>query len=168
MSEEQRKPTKKWYKNWPNVIVLAIICIVAIGLIWVYHNTSSTGPSIPTNVAAYNSAKTEIQYAITIYQNKNDGELPTLNSSYTNADCSQCEIVNMSALLAANGGMLRETPDSCNLSTSGMDNCGGNASLGCSNYGSYIWIVDTHGNVFSYCAGTGCETNNSGYQGVWP
>jgi hypothetical protein len=87
---------------------------------------------------------------------------------YSNANCSECYVINISALLIANGGLLRETPENCRLSATGNDNCGGNASLGCSTDASYIWLVDADGNVFSYCAGAGCATNNSGYQDVWP
>jgi hypothetical protein len=168
MSEEQRQPAKKWYKKLSNIIILSVVCVVAILLVWVYNNTSSTGKGPTTHQVVYNSIREDVQNAFTAYINQNDGKLPTLNGTYTNAECSLCKILNISALLVKNGGTLREAPDGLNLSAIGNDNCDGNANLGCENGSSYIWIADSNGTVYSYCIGVSCETNNSGYQGVWP
>jgi hypothetical protein len=159
MSEEQGKPAEKWYKQRSSILMLAtaVICgIIALPLIGWAMNDSAPDMS---RQAAYNTAREDIQTAVTNYSEMHNQALPTLNGTYTTTNCSGCHVINISALGWAYG---------MNLSASGNDNCGGNASLGCSNYSSYIWIVDTHGTVYSYCAGAKCTTNNSGYQGVWP
>ena len=119
-------------------------------------------------LSAYTTEHEQIQNAVADYSAKHNGALPALNSTYTNANCSNCSVINISALLVENGGMLRMAPDGLNLSANGNDNCGGNASLGCKKESSYIWLVNSAGDVYSYCAGTKCLTNNSGYQDVWP
>jgi hypothetical protein len=172
MSEEQEKPKRTWYKNWRAVLAwCSVIFIVSliVSVLVIYFNMV-TGKQFATTDggSAYPTAREQMQNAITAYQANNNNSLPILSGTYTNANCSNCSVINMSALLTANGGVLRMAPDCLNLSASGNDNCGGNASLGCVNGSHYIWIVDTSGEVFSYCTGAGCATNNSGYQGVWP
>jgi hypothetical protein len=169
MNEKQTKPTKKWYKKWANVLFLLAFCIVTIGLIWFDQNTSSTGPNIPANLVAYNSIETEIQYAVTTYRNKSDGEMPILNGSLANADCSQCKIININTLLVINDGILPETPYGLwSGNGSNDDNCDGGC-VGCSNTSHYIWAIDNDGSVYSTCVGEECEANGEdGYQGVWP
>ncbi len=121
------------------------------------------------DVNLFGIAKDDIQDAVTSYMICHNMSIPTLSGIYTNADCSTCSVVNMSALLIPNGGILRETPDGCYLSSSAcMDNCNNNQSLGCKPANHYIWIVDNSGTVYSYCTGASCKTNNSGYQNVWP
>jgi hypothetical protein len=174
MNEGQGKP-KRWYKKYLSefdknlrrllvivvfALILAFICVFII-------NEWNNSPS-DNRPATYSTAREVIQSAVAAYGSIHNESLPTLNGTYTNANCSNCSVVNISALLVINGGMLRTYPDGLKLSVSGNDNCGGNASLGCRNGSSYIWIVDTQGTVYSYCTGAGCKTNNSGYQGVWP
>lgn len=165
MSEEQGKQKLKWYKNWWNylfllifVLLITLLCVRPMG-----HIENGPGPG-----GQYHTISDELKNAVAQYATDHDGALPILNGTYTNDDCSNCSVINISALLIANGGLLREVPHNCNLSASGNDNCGGDASLGCRNESSYFWLVDTNGSVFSYCAGAGCTTNNSGYQDVWP
>ena len=128
----------------------------------------STGGEFQHEGPTYNTPREQIQSAVIGYQADHNGSLPTLNGTYTNANCSNCSVINISALLVANGGLLRTAPSSLNLSANGNDNCGGNASLGCKNYSSYIWLVDSGGNVYSICVGKKCNSNCTGYQGVWP
>ena len=165
MSEEQGKP-KRWYKNRRIIIqwffAILILCIIAFVIY------SAIGAQYMTSCDGYLCTEDKILDAVAHYQSKHNGFLPVLNGTYTNANCSNCNVINISALLVTNGGLLQRLPVVLNLSASGNDNCGGNTSLGCNNYGSYIWLVDADGKVFSYCAGVGCETNNSGYQDVWP
>ena len=164
MSEEQGKAARKWYKNWKSIgLILLVLCIIAFVIV-LSAEPGYDGDGYP----AYTIVRDDIKNAVAYYQTTNNGSLPILNGTYTNANCSNCDVINISALLTANGGMFREAPDGLNLSASGNDNCGGNASLGCTNECSYIWLVDTNGSVFSYCAGIECTTNNSGNQGVWP
>jgi hypothetical protein len=165
MSGEQGKP-KRWYKNWRIItqwfLVVLVLCVIT-GII-----VMGVGGQYGTSCDGYYCTEDKILDAVAHYQSKHNGFLPVLNGTYTNANCSNCNVINIRALLVTNGGLLQRLPVVLNLSASGNDNCGGNASLGCNNYGSYIWVVDTSGNVFSYCAGAGCTTNNSGYQDVWP
>jgi hypothetical protein len=165
MSEEQRKPAKKWHKKRINIFifVLLLLACVTITLIVLLR-----GQPDGTCYSAWCTVRNQIQYSVNAYAENHSGALPTLSGSYTNANCSSCHAVNMSTLLRVNGGVMRNAPPGLNLSTSGNDNCGGNASLGCVNGGHYIWIVDKKGIVYSYCAGYGCPCNNSGPQGVWP
>lgn len=162
MSKEQGKPNK-WYKYWRTILYLSfLLCIIAFVIVFSVGQLPEEGES------PWFGLSDAIGNSVAHYQSTHNGSLPILNGTYTNANCTNCSVINISALIVTNGGLLREAPNGLNLSPSGNDNCGGNASLGCNNYSSYIWIVDTQGNVFSYCAGAGCTTNNSDYQDVWP
>ena len=166
--EEQGKPAKKWYKKRSTLLAALILVCVAAAIIVLLMDKHDNNDNTCFH-SGYCVDKEIIQRAITDYSETHNGTLPTLNGTYTNANCSNCSVINMSALLVINGGELSYNySGNFNLNASGNDNCGGNASLGCSNYDSYIWIVNTNGTVFSYCAGGNCKTNNSGYQGVWP
>lgn len=166
MSEEQEEPMGN-PRDLRSFIVFAII-LIAILLVLGFFVSNSGWQESPQKQNAYMTVHAELQNAVAGYSTYHNESLPILDCTYTNAECSNCSVINISALLSANGGLLAEVPHGCNLSASGNDNCGGNASLGCRNDSSYIWIVDADVNVFSYCAGTGCTTNNSGYQDVWP
>jgi hypothetical protein len=161
MSEEQGQQKKK---GWGFLLLFFVILLIAGYCVWFAN--SGLPPDMRGPV--WDEAHDDIKNAVTGYATYHNGSLPTLNGIYSNANCSDCSVINISALLHTNDGMLYDYPDSLHLSASGNDNCGGNASLGCRNDSSYIWIVDTYGNVYSYCAGAGCITNNSGYQDVWP
>jgi len=172
MNENQGKP-ERWYQlrdrnDEGDSFIWLVLTIVFVGVIIYFVATGSCEKKRDGKSMAYSTAREMIQNAVTAYSANNNGSIPTLSGTYTNANCANCSVVNISAVLYTNGGMLRTCPDGIYLSTSGNDNCGGNASLGCRNGSSYIWIVNTNGDVFSYCAGAGCKTNNSGYQGVWP
>ena len=166
MSEEKRKPTNRWFSNRRAIFAwrFIIFCIIIAGVIYI----AATQDQFGSDRITWDDRTAPIQNAVKQYQSEHNGMLPIFNTTYSNANCSNCSVIDISALLTVNGGTLRVAPDGLNLSASGNDNCGGNASLRCNNYSSYIWIVDKKGEVYSYCAGTGCETNNSGYQGVWP
>ena len=168
MSENQEKPKKKWHKSWSFIVAgLAIIAIIiSLLVVWVVGNQYGTCCD-----HGWNTARSAMVQAVGAYASTNQGALPTLTDTYTNANCSNCSVVNMSALLTTTNptsGTLRAVPDGTYASGSGNDNCGGNASLGCKKDNSYIWLVNSAGDVYSYCAGAKCKTNNSGYQDVWP
>ena len=119
----------------------------------------------------YDTVTDEIQNGATEYASRNVGALPVLTGTYTNAECSACSIVNMSALLVENGGIFNGCPDGMwQGAGSSDDNCdaSGGSISGCSASNHYIWIIDPVGNVYSYCQGAECTSTNSGYQGVWP
>jgi hypothetical protein len=171
VSKQLWKPAEKPTGNprdLRSVIMFFIMLIAIVSVLLLFVLDKTDGVTIEPLVWSYNQNKAELQNAVTGYATDHNGSLPTLNGIYTNANCSNCNVINISALVVANDGMLRLAPDGLHLSPSGNDNCGGNASLGCSSEGSYIWLVDTNGSVYSYCAGTKCPTNNSGYQDVWP
>ena len=149
-----------------SVIKASIMFIVILSVILFISDKYSIEK--PPYWRAYDINKADVQNTVTAYQTDHNASLPILNGTYTNVDCSNCSVINISALLVVNGGLLHEAPDGLYLSTGGNDNCGGNVSLGCSTDASYIWIVNNDGVVVSYCAGAGCTTNNSGYQDVWP
>jgi hypothetical protein len=119
----------------------------------------------------YDMTKSDFRNAVAGYASENLGTLPILTGTYTNAECSACNIVNMSALLVENGGMFNSCPDGMwqgpGPSDDNCDASGGSIS-GCSASNHYIWIIDLVGNVYSYCQGAECTSTNSGYQGVWP
>jgi len=164
MSEEQIEPKRKWFKK-PRIIFLSLILICIIALVIVL----TVGLDYKVNRDLfYPYVRNDIQDAEVYYESMNNGALPILNGTYTIPECSNCSVINISALLIANGGLLDKIPEGLYLNASGNDNCGGNANLGCSKEGSYIWIVDADGDVYSYCAGTGCTTNNSSYQDTLP
>jgi hypothetical protein len=165
MSEEQGKPTGN-PRDLVSVIIFFIMLIVILTVI--VSVLGEGGTTVEPLSWSYNAAKDDIQNAVTADQTDHNELIPTLSSTYTNANCSNCSVINISASLVENDGLLASTPDGLHLSASGNDNCGGNASLGCVNGWHYIWLVDDDGEVFSYCAGAGCTTNNSGYQDVWP
>ena len=163
MSEEQKQRNKSC---WGLLFWLFVVLLIVLASYIFWYANSGLPPDRKENV--WNVARDDIMNAVANYAADHNGSFPILSGTYTNADCSDCSVINISALLHTNGGILYDYPDSLHLSTNGNDNCGGNASQGCRNDSSYIWIVDTQWNVFSYCAGGGCTTNNSGYQGVYP
>jgi len=128
----------------------------------------SGGSSGGSKGAAYNAVHDDLQNAVTGYATDHQGNFP-YNVSGTqifNTDCTAsrpCYVINMSAILVANGGMLRQVPDGTR-----QDNCYGGAT-GCSDLNHYTWLVNTVGYVYSKCMGSDCNSNDaSGYQGVWP
>ena len=143
------------------IVILAILAgVIVMAVGGVFGNARES---------AYTECKEQIQKSVTAYAANKASLLPTLTGNYTNAECQNCKVVDLNALLTANDGMLRQAPTGLNLSADKNDNCGGNASLGCKSGSSYIWIVNSDGTVFSYCAKPGISgTNNSGYQNVWP
>ena len=160
MSEEQRKPTFKWYKQRLNIV--SIVCIAALVILIVYISEISTHVSIHSAEDAYNTANNEINAAVKDYQTKHNELSPIINTSDHN-------IINVCALLISMGGTLRLTPEGLwSGNGSSDDNCDGGCE-GCSNTSHYVWAVDEQGNVYSTCIGEDCEANGEdGYQDIWP
>jgi prepilin-type N-terminal cleavage/methylation domain-containing protein len=143
------------------IVILAILVgVVVMAVGGVFSNAKDS---------AYAESRGQFQQAVAAYTATKASLLPILAGNYTNAECQNCKIIDLSALLTANGGILRQAPTGLYLSADGNDNCGGDARLGCETGSSYIWIIDSDGTVFSYCTKPGQGgTNNSGYQNVWP
>ena len=133
--------------------------------------------------AAYNSVHDDLQNATVAYATDNNGDFPQLSGNYTITTpmaCTACRILNISALLTSNGGMLRAIPDGLFTgSNDGSDsNCDATMTASESCGGSYVWVIDTYGNLFSTCQGTDCSEaddagciagNTSGFcDDVWP
>jgi len=165
--ETGQKHPRKNARGFTLIETLVVIVILAI-LIGVIIITVG-GVFGEAKDSAYKESKDQIQRAVTAYTATKASLLPILPGQYTNDDCNDCNVIDINVLLRINDGLLRQAPTGLNLSADGNDNCGGNASLGCKTGGSYIWIVNNDGTVFSYCTkpGTG-GSNNSGYQNVWP
>jgi prepilin-type N-terminal cleavage/methylation domain-containing protein len=169
------------------LIVMVILAILAGVVVMAVGGVFGTAKS-----SAYNTVKDDIQNAVTGYATDHQGNFP-INSSGTtyqlvaNDNCSAtpCYLINMSALLVANGGMLRQMPDGVAAAgtaanAGGLNNCyGALGATACSAANHYTWGATTTGIVFSRCdANTVGEvktctlnnvtSNNSGYRGVWP
>lgn len=147
---------------------IVILLLLALNIAFLFVLTRAAGGPSDNAAASYESTKSEVENAVTAYSHANNGSIPKLSGTYTNADCSNCSVINISALIMANGGLMKTYPTGLASVGGGNDNCGGNTSLGCRNTSRYIWLVDKKGDIYSYCAGARCTTNNSGYQGVWP
>jgi hypothetical protein len=129
---------------------------------------SSNGGGLSSN-SAYTTAKDELQNSVIAYATEHSGAFPNLSGTYSVSGCSDCNIIDISAVLTSNGGIMREVPDGCYKASGGdNDNCDGGA-VGCSADNHYIWLIDLYGNIYSKCMGSDCDSNNAtGYQGVWP
>ena len=159
--------------------VARILTVLTLGLLIVSsvacsgkssgNNDANTNPGSDTP-AAYNTAREQIMNAVTAYAATHQGNFSILPGTATVAECVDCSLVDMNALLVSNGGLLRAVPAGT-YSTAGMnnDNCDGGAS-GCLTNNHYVWIINTTtGLVYSKCMGNDCANNNtSGYQGIWP
>ena len=162
------------------LIVMVILAILAGVVVMAVGGVFGTAKG-----SAYNSVKDDLQNAVTGYATDHQGNFPiNISATYLmayNANCTAanpCYIINMSAILVANGGMLRQIPDG--VAAPATSNCyGGAGATACSGANHYTWGVTTTGIVFSRCdtntvgdAKTctlnGVTSNNSGYQGVWP
>jgi hypothetical protein len=166
MNEAQEKPKKKWYRKWYTVALsLFLFCVSA------YFLAMDIKPEIhdsPENM--YNITKHNVKSAVQAYQDKHEGRMPTINGTVI-INGSPCRIIDICALSASESSklnLLYKATDSC-ISINGSDNDNCDASCaGCRETSSYIWVIDNDGAVCSTCAGKGCSTSNSGYQGVWP
>ncbi|MFA5055034.1 MAG: hypothetical protein WC562_02530 [Dehalococcoidia bacterium] len=166
MSEEQEKPRHTWHKQaifqW--FFVVLVLCVIA-GII-VMGVGGQYGPFYSPNC---NGAVWVIESDIIYYSAYHNGSMPVLNGSYSNANCSSCHVINMSAVLSC-GSLWAVPEDTWQGPGADDDNCDSQdgAITGCSASNNYIWIVDANGSVYSYCIGIDCQTNNSGYQGLLP
>ena len=104
--------------------------------------------------SAYNNVKDELQNAVTAYATEHQGTFP----------CDTYGVIDMSALLTSNGGLLHQIPAGTR-----QTNCAAGGASGCSDNNHYTWLLTSTGIVYSSCVGSDCNSNDaSGYQGVWP
>lgn len=119
---------------------------------------------------AYESTKSTIELAVLDYCSWHaDGVVPVLDGIYSVSGCIDCPIIDMSVLLASQGGIISKVPDGCYAGAGiNNDNCDGGA-VGCSIGKHYVWILSDYTTVHSKCMGSDCDSNDAdGYQGVWP
>ena len=135
------------------LIGLLLLGMVVSGVACGSSGGSSDGQSYsPNNV--YNVVKDDLQNAVTAYAVEHQGVFP----------CDTYGVIDMSALLTSNGGLLHQIPAGTR-----QTNCAAGGASGCSDNNHYTWLVTSTGIVYSSCVGSDCNSNDaSGYQGIWP
>jgi hypothetical protein len=167
MSEEQRKPAKRWYKVRLRIFVLllSIICVVVV-FAYIIPTKGLLGPTCLK--CAYDSAKTDLQNAVNDYQNKNNGTLPTINGTVT-INGSVYPIIDICSLLPQNGESLQTVIESLWCGNGSNDDNWDGGCAECNTFSSYIWAADDEGNIYSTCVGEYCKVSGvDGYQDTWP
>lgn len=144
------------------LVILAILAGVVVMAVGGVFGTSREG--------AYNTTQEELKNAVAQYASNNMGNLPN-ESAFAdvivdgdgvvlcNGSAGACDIIDIDLLLVSVDGILGKAPDSC-----ADDN--GTACTASSEAGSYIWVMDQYGNVFSACTGGDCPAaamNGSDY-----
>jgi hypothetical protein len=161
MSKEQGK--FKWYDIRP---IYQFICIIVILLILAgIVVMAAGGHPTPGKEGAYDIVRTELQNAVKDYQNKNNGELPTINGTVT-INGSDYRIINICPLLTLIEESLQTVRDSLWCGNGSNDDNWDGGCAECNVHSSYIWAVDDEGNVYSTCVGERCNTSGiDGFQG---
>ena len=147
------------------LIVMVILAILAGVVVMAVGGVFSTSKE-----RAYEVAKDEVKNAVAQYASDNSGSLPAVNASVAQITigATDYDIIDLYECLIAQGGILGDIPDSCYEGSGDEDdNCDGDAAA-CPG-GHYVWGMDSYGNVYSLCYGTGCtNTSLDGFQGVYP
>ncbi|MFA5374798.1 MAG: hypothetical protein WC455_03460 [Dehalococcoidia bacterium] len=164
------------------LLVVTLVATVACSSSLTPTPTASPMPTLtsaatPTPTAtpsqeevAYNSARDEINDAITAYTATYNGYFPV---QICYIDGKGISIINMARLVIVSGD-LKKVPDGCYQGPGERDdNCDHFDSysgvIGCSAYNHYIWGINDSGVIYSICVGNDCWSNTvDGYQGVWP
>jgi hypothetical protein len=151
-----RRAIVRWLANWRSVTWLVVIlALIGAAYYWGFFRAE-----VGTTAGSYDTAKSDIQQAVTSYRSGHEGHLPVLNRTVT-VDGEMHHLIDM-CVLAYGGEFLADVPAGC-----AYDNCV-TGRCTCTE-GSYIWTVDEGGNVSSTCVALNCEAYQSdGYQGVWP
>jgi len=140
-------------------IVFAVVYTVVWGL---------KGDVIISKEGAYKEAKIELQNAVSDYQSKNNGELPTINGTVT-INGSVYQIIDICPLLTQNGESLQTVIESLWCGNSSNDDNWDSGCAECNAFSSYIWAADDEGHVYSTCVGEYCKVSGvDGYQDRWP
>ena len=135
------------------LLLVMVVSGVACGSSGGSSDGSSSG-SESQKVVAYNQVHDDLQNAATFYATEHQGTFP----------CDTYGVIDMSALLTSNGGLLHQIPAGTR-----QTNCAAGGASGCSDNNHYTWLLTSTGIVYSKCMGSGCDSNDaSGYQGVWP
>lgn len=146
----QRFSLKRWKFN---LTALAIVAVIAT----VYWFTMWSEPSNKDYRSFVNTLNDEIEQ----FQAYNQGDLPV--SEFT-VSLEKPE----GTYLIIDICRLNVPQNFAAVDGEGNDNCDA-GTCECSANASYVWLLDSYGDVFSRCVGSGCDSNSSdGYQGVWP
>lgn len=154
------------------LIVMVILAILAGVVIMAVGGVFGTA-----HETAYEAVKPQLQNGVIEYATAHNGQLPPVNGDWNQDIVTPLGTVNDTAILdicAIIGvdRILRTMPDGCALiEGENNDNCDGDTTPcgGCLTDNHYVWYMDSSGNVYSLCPGTGCTlTDTDGYQGVWP
>lgn len=146
----QRFSLKRWKFN---LTALAIVAVIAT----VYWFTMWSEPSNKDYRSFVNTLNDEIEQ----FQAYNQGDLPV--SGFT-VSLEKPE----GTYLIIDICRLNVPQNFAAVDGEGNDNCDA-GTCECSANASYVWLLDSYGDVFSRCVGNGCDSSSSdGYQGVWP
>lgn len=152
-------------KSFIWLLAITILVVVAV-VIWMVVNSGG----IINNYSrpAYYTIKSQIQNAVTDFAANHNGSLPScedtpfnVNFTYSNASTVSitCQVVDLCSLIGT-GQLLRTVPDGLYGNSSQEHTNFYNSSNvyyedGCKNplndWGHYIYLIDSIGNVYSIC-----------------
>jgi len=161
------------------LIVMVILAILAGVVVMAVGGVFGTSKN-----RAYDVTKDELKNAVADYSTRFSGAFPynaslagwNTSITLTTGGTVTGYIINVSALLVTNGGLLSKAPASVANISGTNDNC----DWGTANYcgasqanSHYIWYQDTYGNIYSLCSnangGTACNaTTYDGFQTTYP
>ncbi len=152
------------------LIVMVILAILAGVVVMAVGGVFGTSKN-----RAYDVTKDEMKNAVADYSTRFSGAFPYNSSINISVDGTLRFIINTSALLVSNGGILSKPPASTANWSGGADNCDFAPTGYCvaSQLAShYIWTQDNYGNVYSTCvntSGTLCDRSNAdGFMTTYP
>ena len=154
------------------LIVMVILAILAGVVIMAVGGVFGTA-----HETAYESVKPQLQNGVIEYATDNNGDLPPVIGSWNQSIVTSLGSVNNTAILdvcaiVGVDRILRTMPDGVYAGGGGADdNCDGLTVPcgGCVDTNSYVWYIDSGGNVYSLCPGADCTLHDTdGYQDTWP
>jgi prepilin-type N-terminal cleavage/methylation domain-containing protein len=158
---------KKGFTLIELLIVMVILAILAGVVVMAVGGVFGT-----SRERAYTVTKDEMKNAVADYASRNNGDLPYTSTINTTIDGETRYIINISALMTSQSGILGDVPDSA-ANLSGNDNCFGGIAT-CHDDAHYVWATDQYGNIYSACddangGSTTCDANDAdGFQTVYP
>jgi prepilin-type N-terminal cleavage/methylation domain-containing protein len=169
------RKSKKGFTLIELLIVMVILAILAGVIVMAVSGVfKSAGDT------AYNTTKEQLQDAVALYSanSTHPGTYPRLASIADTSGCTGCSVINISALLVSEGGLLQSYPDGlyANITARTANNCNVSAAdANCKAENHYVWLINVNnGSVFSYCHGAAGECvpttdrGTDGFQGIWP
>jgi len=166
----RRLGSKRGFTLIELLIVMVILAILAGVVIMAVGGVFGTA-----HETAYESVKPQLQNGVIEFATDNNGALPPTigNATIINTDLGNVSatVLDVCAIIGVDR-ILRTMPDGVYLGAGGdNDNCDG-ATVpcgGCEATSSYVWYIDSGGNVYSLCPGADCILHDTdGYQDTWP